>query len=366
MIFLGKIKEMHKGNNEKHKRRKVMKVRMKILVVALAVLLFIPMSSGVLAEEQEAKKIDLSDKVVGHSLLGRWALCFIVGEKYLKETFDKYGIRVITAVAENDVVKQAQDIDDFIARGVDAIVCVNIDSKAIVGPMKRAKAAGIPFVTYNRPVDPESDVRPDFFSCQDSFIQAYDAAVALQKVLAEDGVKPEEVKILHILGDLIDENAINRKHGFEKAAKEFGWEIVLEIPSEWNNDKTLPATTNALVAHPEINTLFLASDFLLASVKAAFISQDRWYPRGHPRHIYFASQDINPDAIDEIREGYIDTDTLWDVKGWSILAAEVTVKILRGETPEKKENLMRGVTATTENIDELGSEKIWGMEYVEE
>ncbi|GAH30754.1 unnamed protein product, partial [marine sediment metagenome] len=159
---------------------------------------------------------------------------------------------------------------------------------------------------------------------------------------------------------------VNRKHGFEKAAKEFGWEIVLEIPSEWNNDKTLPATTNALVAHPEINTLFLASDFLLTSVKAAFISQDRWYPRGHPRHIYFASQDINPDAIDEIREGYIDTDTLWDVKGWSILAAEVTVKILRGEKLEKKENLMRGVTATTENIDELGPEKIWGMEYIEE
>jgi len=337
-----------------------MRTRMKSLVTVLSVV-FICMtlsSSGV------GKRLE--DCVIGHTMPGRWALVFIAGEHYVKQTLDKYGVRLITAVAENDVVKQAQDIDDFIARGVDGILCVNIDSKAIVGPLKKVKEAGIPIVFYNRPVDPESEVKPDFFSCQNSYIQAYDAAVELAKILEQDGIKPEEVKILHILGDLRDENAINRKNGFEQAAREFGWEIVAEIPSEWSNDKTLPLTVNALVAHPEINTLFLASDFLLESVKAALISQDRWYPRGHPEHIYFASQDVNPNAIDEIKERYIDTNTLWDVKGWSTLAAEVMIQILQGNWPEKKENLLRGPVVTADNIDELGPKIIWGMEFIEE
>jgi len=329
-----------------------------ILVLSLCVLVPLFLFAG------GGKPKEKKPYVVGHSMVGRWALVFVAGEYYLQRGFSDKGIQMITAVAESDTVKQAQDIEDFIARGVDCLLVLPIDQKAIVASIQRAEEAGIPIVLYNRPSDPEADIKPDAFSGQDSFVQAYDAAVALEKILREDGMRPQDVRILHILGHLADQNAVNRKNGFEKAAKEFGWKIVAEIPSEWNPDKTLPQTTNALVAHPEINTIFLASDFLIEPVVAAMKAQDKWYPRGHQKHIYMASQDVNPNCIDRIRDGYIDTNTLWDVKGWCYQATDYVQMILEGNPPAEPFKLMRGVTCTPGNIDELGPEKVWGMEFM--
>jgi ABC-type sugar transport system substrate-binding protein len=338
----------------------VKKKLLRVIIITLALCMLIPLTLFAEGAKEKGEK----GFVVGHSMVGRWALVFVAGEYYLQRGFSEKGVRMITAVAESDTVKQAQDIEDFIARGVDALLVLPIDQKAIVASIQRAKEAGIPLVTYNRPSDPESDIKEDAFSGQDSFIQAYDAAVELEKILRADGMKPEDVRILHILGHLRDQNAVNRKNGFEKAANEFDWKIIAEVPSEWNPDKTLPQTTNALVAHPEINTIFLASDFLIEPVVAAMKAQDKWHPRGHGKHIYFASQDVNPNCIDRVRDGYIDTNTLWDVKGWCYQATDYVQMILEGNPPKEPFKLMRGVTTTQENIDELGPEKVWGMEFM--
>ena len=73
---------------------------------------------------------------------------------------------------------------------------------------------------------------------------------------------------------------------------------------------------------------------------------------------------MNANCINRIRDGYIDVDTLWDVKGWCYQATDYVEMILKGNPPKEPFRLMRGVTCTQENIDELGPEKVWGMEFM--
>jgi len=309
----------------------------------------------------ETVQVESGEKVIGLSLAGRYSLAFIAGEDYIRRTADEKGIFVVTTVAENDVVKQAQDIDDLIARGVDCVVAVPIDSKSIVSSIEAAHAADLPFITYNRMEDPDASERSDAFVGQDTVAQAYDAAVELSKILEADGLAAEDVKILHIQGDLRDENAVNRIDGFEKAAEEFGWEIVAEVPTEWNPDIALNGTTNALQANKEINVMFVASDFLWPSVKTAMQSQDVLYPRGEDGHIYVASQDVFPVGYQDILTQLIDTDAVFDVGQMSVRTVEIAEQLMNGEELSERIFALQGRVATFDNVADM--ENLWGKEY---
>ena len=60
------------------------------------------------------------------------------------------GWEVIASNANFDAEAQANQIDNFISQGVDAIVVVPVDSQAICSSVQRASDAGIPFYTIDR------------------------------------------------------------------------------------------------------------------------------------------------------------------------------------------------------------------------
>ena len=140
--------------------------------------------------------------VIGLSIAGRYSLAFVAGEDYMKRMADERGWFLTIAVAENDVTKQAQDIEDLIVKKVNVVVCIPIDSKAIVSSIESSHKSKIPFITYMRQEDPAAtgEAKADSFCGQDTVAQAYDAAMALAPILAKDGVKAEDVKILNVIG----------------------------------------------------------------------------------------------------------------------------------------------------------------------
>ena len=60
------------------------------------------------------------------------------------------GWEVLTTTSGGDAQKQLNDINDFIAQKVAAIVAVPDDSAGVCQAVKAAKAAGIPFFTIDR------------------------------------------------------------------------------------------------------------------------------------------------------------------------------------------------------------------------
>jgi ABC-type sugar transport system substrate-binding protein len=306
-------------------------------------------------------------KTVGFSNTAHFSLAFIAGEEYLKRYSEQNGWKFIAAIAENDAAKQSQDIDDLVARGVDIVIAQAVDSKAIISSIRSVHAAGIPIVGYMRPQDPDAKEKFDAFAGQDTVAQAYDAAMAVGKMMKEDGVDPKKVRALHVIGDPKDENALNRKKGFENAAQELGWTIVSEIICDaWNLDKALTGATNALEADNSINVALLASDYLWPGVKTALQNQDMLKKRGEKGHVYIASQDLFPVGVDDIKAGYMDASTVLDMNGMAVVAIEMAKGLLAGEkfsetTTPKQFNWMKGPTITKDNIDT--EPNLWGVEF---
>jgi ribose transport system substrate-binding protein len=258
-------------------------------------------------------------------------------------------ITVQMVVADGDVGRQNSQIRDLIGLQPAVIFVAPKDSKAIVSSLAAAERQGIPTVTHIRDSDPDAAVRPTSFLGIDAFHQGYSTAVKMFEIMEEDGVEP---RVVNVLGDLGDENAVLRSEGLKQAAEEAGAEILQDVPTGWNPDRALSGLSAALQAHPDATAVFVASDHLIQGVRTALERADRWAPRGVEGHMYLGSQDIFPIAIDMIAEGYIDANTAFDIGVISKQAAEVVEALLAGE-PVEASYAMEGRVATSENIADM-------------
>lgn len=223
-------------------------------------------------------------------------------------------------VADLDPTRQAANIEDLIQQDVDIILARAKDGVAIGSSIRAAKDAGIPFVVFDRKSLTEE--QGNAYIGGDSYKQGRSTAEALAKLLKEKGIKG---KCIEVMGDLKDNNAVLRSQAVNEVAKETGaFEIVTQVPTEWDPQKYLSGITNALQAYPDANCMFLASDFAWSAVQAALETNGKWAKRGEKNHIIMATCDLFPDALVAMEKGYIDVTTTWD----AYLHAKELVRVL--------------------------------------
>src|SRR5919108_481439 len=71
----------------------------------------------------------------------------------------RHGYEVLVVSGENDAARQNQQVEDFVARRVDAIVLSPCDSKAVGQSVRKANAAGVPVFTVDIAcLDPGAEV----------------------------------------------------------------------------------------------------------------------------------------------------------------------------------------------------------------
>lgn len=290
-----------------------------------------------------------------HAMIQAW-------EDYMKAYSEEYGaehgleFEWIVNVADSDSSQQASNIEDLISQRVDVIVARAHDAGAIGASIRAADEAGIPFVTFDRP---SSTRKPTAHVGADSFMQAVNTANAMADILEADGVKGIAIELM---GDLRDVNAVKRSDGWASVEEERGvWETVIQVPTEWNPEKFRTGTANALQAYPDANVIFVASDFAFDAVKSALEDAGRWAPAGDPRHVYIATQDVNPQALEPMAEGYIDVGETYDCYYHAVQLVEVLGMIAKGETLDKDEYLVSGRMATPENV--MTMEYMWARDY---
>lgn len=267
-------------------------------------------------------------------------------------------IEWVVNMANNDSSRQAANIEDLINADVDIIITRALDAAAIGSSIRRAEAANIPFVTFDRA---SSGRQPTAHTGGDS---GYQARVASEELIALFDANDVNGQCIEILGSLADINAINRTNEFAAAAEGSDrLNIVAQIPSEWDPAKVLSGLNDALPAHPEANCLLLASDWAITSVQAALEAVDKWYPTGDPKHVWIASNDLLTEAVGAMEQGYIDVAVTWDAEAHANEAVRVMMAILKGEDPGCGETgcLAKGSLATPENVGEM--QDYWARNY---
>ncbi|MCA9061679.1 MAG: substrate-binding domain-containing protein [Planctomycetaceae bacterium] len=118
-------------------------------VVFLCVVLPLTLSGCSESEDSSSQSAapEAKSGTIGYSALTLTNPFFKIIADTMKEEAEKQGFELIVVAGDNDVKKQSDQIDDFISRGVEAIVLNPCDSKAIGPAIKRANDAGIPVFT---------------------------------------------------------------------------------------------------------------------------------------------------------------------------------------------------------------------------
>lgn len=305
------------------------------------------------AVHAETKTIGLSWNAMDNQLPVKW-------QEYMQSEAQRQGaeagldIQWVINVADADPARQAANIEDLINQGVDLIMARAEDASAIGASIRAAQAAGIPFITFDRE---SATAKPTAHVGGDSYDQALTTATAFVDLLKANGVQG---KCIELQGSLTDINAVNRSKAWHEVTDGSGViETVVQVPTEWNPDLFRSGTVNALRAHPEANCMFLASDFALPAVQSALEGEGKWARRGEPNHIWIATQDVFPEAVTAMQEGYVDLGTTYDAFAHAQEAIRVAIRVLKGEEVDCPDAicLAKGRLATQENIATL--ENLW-------
>lgn len=329
------------------------------VAAALAFSAVLTVGSGAALAEDCVPR-EAGDLTIGVSFPSLMSATWQVTEAELNAYQEELGFELVEVVADNDVNKQLGQIEDLIAQGVDGIIVDPIDDRAILTAVAAANEAGVPIHFFDRP-PAEMDGVASFVG-SDNFTFGKDAARILKEFADKDGV---ELRVLVLIGALTDPNAVHRDSGFREVAEELGIEVVAEVPTEWQPETALNGVTNALSADPDINAIFIPSDFLLPSVLSALKANERLVPYGEEGHIMLAQIDGDGNGAKSLQDGHSIVDVAHDPIAWARMPVDNVLTLAACEEIDPVFNALSGVIGTVDNIDELG-DAFWGNAYVEQ
>lgn len=265
--------------------------------------------------------------LVGVTLLNRQHVFYQDLEAGMREAAARLGLELDVASADFDAAKQANQVDDFIVKGVSAIVICPCDSIAVGGAVTAANRAGIPVFTADI-ASRASEGKVVCHVASDNFQGGMVAGRLLVRGLVEAGYVDEagapagEVAIIdHPLVTSVQE----RTAGFRAALEEYpGVKIVAAVPAGGQRAEAMAATDDVLQKYPKVAGIFGINDDSALGALAAVESVGR-------RNVVIVGYDATPEARKAIAEGRIYGDTIQYPREIGRLAMEAVADYLAGK-----------------------------------
>ena len=242
------------------------------------------------------------------------------------------GWSTLEAISNLDDDRQYQQVQSMIQRGVDGIVIVHTDDKAVIPAIRAANAAGVPMVHFNRPPAPNDAYSVAVVADNRKLMD--DTVTALLDIARRRGGRYQAA---FLLGDLGDQNAVHRRDGFQDAIARHSdiLTVVARIATDWNADKAFTGLSNALQAHPDVNLLVTSSDFLPPQITQALRIAGKWHPAGEKGHVLVGGFDGDDNGYAQLEAGYYDVDGVQDLDYEVDLTLRALTQMWAGERPPK-------------------------------
>jgi inositol transport system substrate-binding protein len=293
-------------------------------------------------KETTSKKIQIG--LSYDSLESAW---LVMNHKAVTKAVEAQGAEVVSVMAEGDATRQNQQIENLLAKKVDAILCFPKDSAAIVASIKKCKEAGVPIIMINRSVSgavlPDVQVIANNQAMAEKVLQSFADKARLEK---------KQYNVILLIGNLSDENAGFRKAGHQAALSKNTdvFKVVAEVPTEWNLDIALKGLQNALQANPTANLIVTPSDYLFPPIRSALEQSKRWAKRGEANHFPVVSFDGDEVGMQYLKDGYNWADAAQDANLEATLAVEWAFRLIKGEKPKSNIVYDEGQIVTIDNF----------------
>lgn len=258
----------------------------------------------------------------------------------------EFGLEILWngPATETDFSRQIQILDSYIAQRVDGIVIAASDRNALVAPIDRAMAAGIPVTVFDSGLDSTNYIS---YVATDNKEAGRMGAREMGRLL---GGKGKIGVVQHLPGSV---STTDREDGFmEVIAKEFpGITIAAKQYGMSDRSKSMAAAENMLTAHPDLDGFFCSTEPSATGTALAVKS------RGATGKVKIVAFDSNESMIADLRAGVIQAMVVQDPFKIGFEAVRTIHDKLGGKTPPKRMDL-EGRVITLENVDQPDVQKL--------
>lgn len=254
-------------------------------------------------------------------------------QKYLEEK----GCTVTVVDGKNDQATQTEQVNTFIANGVDVLIVNLVQSSAAATVVDAAKAADIPVVFINREPTPE-DLGLWEKVCYVG-ADARQSGTFQGEIIAATENKGDfngngTVDYVMIMGDPENVDAQYRTEFSIKALEDAGLKVnkLFEQRGDWDQNKGQELASNALAQFgDEIDVIFCNNDGMALGAYQAIVDAGRTVGKD----IYIVGVDALEECQQMVKDGTMTGTVLNDHIGQSHKAADVALEIVGGAAPEK-------------------------------
>jgi len=167
--------------------------------------------------------------------------------------------------SQNNTSLEADNFENAIASGYNAILFNPTDADGSVVNVLKAKAAGVPVFCMDREVNSTEAATSQILS------DNYSGCVAIGKYFVEQMKK--KGNYAEILGLVGDNNTWNRSKGFHSVVDFYpGLKMVAQQSADFDRNKAMEVMESLLQAHPEINAVFCGNDAMASGAYQALVA----------------------------------------------------------------------------------------------
>lgn len=306
------------------------RTRLGWLILAVLLCASMPLAAGA-KKEAPAEQI-----TVGFNAMNVSMTWMVFAKEAMEEAAKELGVRLIILDAENDVSKQAANMEDLVALGVDAIITDPIDVSSLTPAINKAAEADVPTATFDRAA---IGANYAFYVGCDDVEGGRLVADFIAEKLGGRG------KIIHITGSPGSSPARDREKGFkERLAKYPGLTIAFEQTGEFYREKGIQVMEDAITAVPDFAAVFSQNDDMMMgaiqAIEAAGID---------PKSKIIVGFDAVPDGLRAVRDGRADATVQYPV-GQAAEVLRRVVNYLQGNPPAQKDYEMPPWVITKDNL----------------
>ncbi|MGB5556488.1 MAG: sugar ABC transporter substrate-binding protein [Paracoccaceae bacterium] len=244
------------------------------------------------------------------------------------------GVELQVEDAQDDVAKQLDQINNFIASGVDAIIVNPVDTSATQAMSDAAAAANVPLVYVNRePINVDSLPDNQAFVASNEVDSGTLETKEVCRLLDEAG-KPD-AQIYVMMGQLSNQAAVQRTADIHDVMASGDCQVTLNIIDEqtanWSRDEAQNLMTNWLSTGAPFDAVIANNDEMaigaIQAMKAAGIDMGT---------MIVAGIDATQDALAAMQAGDLDVTVFQDAAGQGAGSLDAALKLAKGEAVDQK------------------------------
>ena len=244
------------------------------------------------------------------------------------------GVTLQIEDAGNDVAKQLDQINNFVASGVSAIIVNPVDTSATQAMSDAAAAANIPLVYVNRePVNVDSLPDNQAFVASNERDSGTLETMEVCRLLTEAG--KTEANIYVMMGELSNQAAVQRTADIHDVMASGNCGVTLNIIDEqtgnWSRDQGQTLMTNWLTTGTAFDAVISNNDEMaigaIQALKAGGVDMTT---------VIVGGVDATQDALAAMQAGDLDATVFQDAAGQGSGAVNAALALAKGEAVEQK------------------------------